>query len=105
MILAARRINRPGMPSPAGIGLHRRRSPTAPSYCLYRLYVSCPTTLSPLPAARLLNNHASLVGRQLYTERIRHMVQRPTQRTAEQKAAYTASRPMHGGAIIDSAHS
>ena len=59
MILAARRINRPRTPSPAGIGPYRRRSPIAPSYCLY---VSCPMTLSPLPAARLPNNHASLIG-------------------------------------------
>ncbi len=102
MILAARRINRPGMPSPAEIGLHRRRSPTAPSYCLY---VSCPTTLCSLPAARLPNNHAFLIGRQLYTERIKRMTQRPTQRTAERKATYTASRPMHGGTVIDNAHS
>lgn len=96
MILAARRINRPGMPSPAGIGLHRRRSPIAPSYCLYRLSISCPTTLSPLPSARRQAAEQPCVPyrRQLYTERIKRMMQRPTQRTAERKTAYTASRPM-----------
>ena len=61
-------------------------------------------TLSPLPAARLPNNHATPVGRQLYTERIKRMTQRPTQRTADWKAAYTASLPMHGGTVIDNAH-
>ena len=45
----------------------------------------------PLPAARLPNSHATPVGRQLYTERIKRMTQRPTERTVERKAAYTAS--------------
>lgn len=33
------------------------------------------------------------------------MMQRPTQRTADWKTAYTAPLPMHSGAVIDSAHS
>ena len=96
MILAARRINRPGTPSPAGIGLHRRRSPAVSLTLANRpellpLSSLCLLPYYSLPAARLPNNHASLVGRQRYTERIKRMMQRPAQRTAERKAAYTAS--------------
>ena len=61
----------------------------------------------PQPSARRQAAEQPCVPyrRQLYTEPIKCMTQRPAQRTAERKAAYTASRPMHGGTVIDSAHS